>query len=269
MKTPESIMERILLSASMAAILAASTACTVKEDRDTCPCSLAVSFSDPDASGPVALLGWESETVFRDQVLIEDCRPEWTKSVRKGVFILSACKGIAGSSIPMGHVIRIPTNCQADSLYAYFEKVDATGDRAHASVFFRKQFATVFLDTRKSDETIRGCRFQVEGNTCGFDVLDFSPIAGPFLFEPVPATEEALVAFRIPRQADDSLMVTICPEDSPEVCLPLGEYIRQLGYDWKVEELQDIYLSIDLARGTVDLRIADWEEGTVLPLVEQ
>ena len=262
-------MERILLSASLAAILAACAACTVKEDRDVCPCSLTVSFSDPDASGPVELLGWDSETVFRYQVLIEDCRPEWTKSVRKGVFILSACKGTAGSSIPMGHVIRIPTNCQADSLYAYFEKVEATGDRAHANVIFRKQFATVFLDIRQSDETIRKCRFQVEGNTCGFDVLDFSPIAGPFLFEPAPVAEETIVTFRIPRQADDSLMITVYPEDSPEARFPLGEYIRQLGYDWKSEDLQDIYLSIDLVRGVVALRIADWEEGTVFPLVEQ
>ena len=262
-------MEKILLSASLAAILAVCAACTVKEDRDFCPCSLTVSFSDPDASGPVELLGWDSETVFRDQVLIEDCRPEWTKSVRKGVFILSASKGAAGSSIPMGHIIRIPTNCQADSLYAYFKKVEATGDRAHATVVFRKQFAIVFLDIPQSDETIHKCRFQVEGNTCGFDVLDFSPIAGPFLFEPVPVTGETVISFRIPRQADDSLMVTVSPEDSPEARFPLGEYIRQLGYDWKSEDLQDIYLSIDLVRGVVDLRIADWEEGTVFPLVEQ
>ena len=262
-------MDRILLPASLAAILAACPACTVKEDRDICPCSLTVSFSDPDASGPVELLGWDSETVFREQVLIEDCRPEWTKSVRKGVFILSACKGAAGNSIPMGHIIRIPTNCQADSLYAYFEKVEATGDRAHVNVVFRKQFATVFLDIRQSDETMRKCRFQVEGNTCGFDVLDFSPIAGPFLFEPAPVTGETIVTFRIPRQADDSLTATVFPEDSPEARFPLGEYIRQLGYDWKSEDLQDIYLSIDLVRGVVDLRIADWEEGTVYPLIEQ
>ena len=262
-------MERIRLSAFLAAILAACAACTVKEDRDICPCNLTVSFPDPDASGPVELLGWDSETVFRDQVLIEDCRPEWTKSVRKGAFTLSACKGIAESSVPMGHIIRIPTNRQADSLYAYFEKVNATGDWAHADVIFHKQFATVFLDIRQSDETIRECRFQVEGNSCGFDLLDFSPIVGPFLFEPVPVSGETVVTFRIPRQADGSLTITIYPQDSPEARFPLGEYIRQLGYDWKSEDLQDIYLSIDLIRGVADLRIADWEEGTAFLFVEQ
>jgi len=269
MKTPESIIARLLFLVFLAVILMACIACSVKEDRNPCPCSLTVSFSDPDITGPVEIMGWDSGTIFRNRVRIEDCRPEWSKSVRKGVFILSACKGIAESVILTGHEIRIPTNCQADSLYAYFEKVDATGDRAHADVSLRKQFATVFLDIRKSEETVHACRFQVEGNTCGFDVLDFSPIAGPFFFEPVPAMGETVVTFRIPRQADDSLTVNIQPEDAPSACFPLGEYIRQLGYNWKAEELQDIFLSIDLVRGLVDLRVADWEEETVFPLVEQ
>ena len=159
-------MDRILLSAFLVAIFTVCTACTVKEDRNPCPCSLTVTFSDPDATGSVELLGWDSETVFREQVRIEDCQPEWRKPIRKGVFILSACKGLANGSIPTGHEIRIPVNSQADSLYAFFEEVDATGDYAHANILFHKQFATVFLDILKTEETIRTYRFQVEGNTC-------------------------------------------------------------------------------------------------------
>ena len=147
--------------------------------------------------------------------------------------------------------------------------MDATGDYAHANVVLRKQFASVFLDIRKTEETVHACHFQVDGNTCGFDVLDFSPITGPFRFEPVPALGETVVTFRIPRQADDSLAITIDPEDAPKVRFPLGEYIRHLGYNWKAEELQDIFLSIDLARGLIDLRVADWEEKTEIPLIEQ
>ena len=263
------MMDRILLSATLAALLAACAACTVKEDRGPCPCILTVSFMDPDVTGPVELLGWDSETVFRERTRIEDCRPEWTKPVRKDVFTLSACKGVVDSTVPIGHEIRIPANCQADSLYAYFEEVDATGDLAHADVSFRKQFATVFLDIRKTTETVRACRFQVDGNTCGFDLLDFSPLAGLFHFEPVPTMGETAVTFRIPRQVDDSLTVTIQPEGSPAACFPLGEYIHRLGYNWKAEELQDIFVSIDLVRGLADLQIADWEEGTAFPLIEQ
>ena len=112
-------------------------------------------------------------------------------------------------------------------------------------------------------------QFQVEGNSCGFDLLDFSPVAGKFRCEPRPLEGESIVTFRVPRQGDNSLAVTIHPEGSTTNRFPLGEYIDRLGYSWKTEELQDIYVAIDLARGLVDVRVADWEEGTTFPLIEQ
>ena len=227
------------------ALLAAGTACTVKEDRGPCPCYLQVSFTDPDAIGEAQLLGWDHDQLFRDHVRIEEARPAWTKPVRKGMLVLSACVGM-DESYSEGHQMRIPSGSQADSLYAWFEEVDATGDLAYAKVSFRKQFATVFLDIRKPADVVRSCRFDVEGNSCGFDLLDFSP----------------------PRQSDQGLSVTILPKEGPSARFPLGEYIERLGYNWKTEELQDIYVAIDLVRGLVDVRVEDWEEGTVFPLVE-
>ena len=147
--------------------------------------------------------------------------------------------------------------------------MDATGDLASASVTFRKQFATVFLDIRKSPDIVQTCRFRVEGNSCGFDLLDFSPVEGPFRCEPLPRAGESIVTFRVPRQGDTRLTVTILPEGSVPARFPLGEYIDRLGYSWKTEELQDIYVAIDLARGLIDVRVADWEAGTTFPLIEQ
>ena len=259
-------MDRLLIPACLA-LLAAGTACTVKEDRGPCPCYLQVSFTDPDAAGEAELLGWDDDRLFRDRVRIEEARPAWTKPVRKGMLVLSACTGMV-ESFPEGRQMRIPPGSQADSLYAWFEEVDATGDIAYAKVSFRKQFATVFLDIRKPADVVRSCRFDVEGNSCGFDLLDFSPVSGTFRFSPVPRDGEEVVTFRVPRQGDSGLSVTIRPEGAPSARFPLGEYIDRLGYSWKTEELQDIYVAIDLVRGLVDVRVADWEEGTVFPLVE-
>ena len=244
-------MNRLLIPACLA-LLAAGTACSVKEDRGPCPCYLQVSFTDPDAAGEAELLG---------------C-PYWTKPVPKGMLSLSACTGYR-ESFAEGRQMRIPPGSEADSLYAWSGEVDATGDLAHASVTFRKQFATVFLDIRKSADIVRTCRFLVEGNACGFDLLDFSPVAGTFRCEPVPRAGESIVTFRVPRQGDNGLQVTIHPEGSTAARFPLGAYIDRLGYNWKSEELQDIYVAIDLARGLIDVRVADWEEGTTFPLIEQ
>jgi len=258
-------MDRLLIPCL--ALFAATLSCTVKEDRGPCPCYLQVTFTDPEASGPVELMGWNGSMLFRDRVRIEDCRPHWARPVEKGTLVLSACKG-TGYVVPELHRAAIPVNCQADSLYAYHGMVDATGETACAEVSLRKQFATVFLDIRKPAEVVRTCRFLVEGNTAGFDLLDFAPVPGLFHYQPEPADGEEIVTFRIPRQADDALQVTIRPGDGPAARFPLGEYIRQLGYSWKSEELQDIYVAVDLARGLVELRVADWEQGALFPTVE-
>lgn len=260
-------MDKLLIPACLI-LLAANTACTIKEDRGPCPCFLQVSFTDPDATGEAELLGWDDDRLFRDRIRIEEARPVWTKPVRKGMLVLSACTGM-DKSFPEGHQMRIPPGSQADSLYAWFEEVDATGDLAYARVSFRKQFATVFLDIRKPADVVRSCRFDVTGNSCGFDLLDFSPVTGAFRFSAEPGAGEEIVTFRVPRQGDSGLTVTICPEGAPSASFPLGEYIDRLGYSWKTEELQDIYVAVDLVRGLVDVRVADWEEGTVFPLVEQ
>ena len=265
-------MDRMLIATCLA-LLAAGTACSIKEDRGPCPCYLHVSFTDPEATGEAELMGWGDDRVFRDRIRIEEARPAWTKPVPKGILTVSACTGIR-EAFAEGHQMRIPPGSEADSLYAWSGEVDATGDLAYARVTFRKQFATVFLDIRKSAEVVRSCRFLVEGNACGFDLLDFSPVEGKFRCEPVPDNDPStssgtVVTFRIPRQADTGLTVTITPEGSVPARFPLGEYIDRLGYNWKTEELQDIYVSIDLARGLVDVRVADWEHGAEFPLVEQ
>ena len=260
-------MDRMFIPACLA-LLVSGMACTIKENRDPCPCYLQVSFTDPGASGEAEMLGWRDDRLFRDRVRIEESRPCWSKSVPKGMLTLSACTGIA-EAFAEGREMRIPPGSQADSLYAWFEEVDATGDLAYANVSFRKQFATVFLDIQKPDDVVSSCRFLVEGNSCGFDLLDFSPVYGPFRFAPVPREGERVVSFRIPRQGDTELTVTIQPEEAVAARFLLGEYIDRLGYNWKAEELQDIYVSVDLVRGLADVRVADWEEGAVFPLVEQ
>ena len=260
-------MDRIISLTGLAALVIACSGCTVKEDRGPCPCYLQVSFTDPEEAGAAQLLGWNGSPLFRERVRIEACRPCWSKPVEKGILTVSACKGI-DKTVPELHQITIPIHCQADSLYACFEEVDATGDVATARMTLRKQFATVFLDIQKPAETVRSCRFVVEGNTSGFDLLDFSPVPGPFRFLPVPEDGKDIVTFRVPRQADDSLRITIQPGDGLEARFPLGDYIRQLGYSWKTEELQDIYVSIDLVRGLVDIRVAEWEQGAEFPMIE-
>ena len=111
--------------------------------------------------------------------------------------------------------------------------------------------------------------FLVEGGTCGFDLHTFAPVPGGFRWEGRTAEGERIVRFRIPRQSDDSLSLSLRHDGAPAGSYPLGEYIARLGYDWNAEELQDIYVTIDQVLGLVTVSVSDWEDGAVFHLVEQ
>lgn len=248
--------------------------CTVKEDRMPCPCYLNVSFQDRETvRDSVSLLGWNTAEMFCDEILVEDYDPYWIKPVHKGTFGFSAFRGI-GAGMKSGHFAEIAPGNQADSLYAYHDQIEAVGDMVYTDVTFHKQFCTVFLDVCKSAEQMKDYWFYVTGNTCGFDLLDFVPMGGPFRFEPEAVDGARIVSFRIPRQVDDSMMLTIYyspGEDRPERLgdFPLGKYIVRTGYDWSTVDLQDVYVTIDLVIGQVIINVEGWEEGAVFTFIEQ
>ena len=263
---------------TLAALTAGSllAGCTVKEDREPCPCYLNVSFADREKvpeGAEVDLLGWREAELFRAGIEIAEYDPYWVRGVHKGFLTLSAYRGV-DKVRDDGHLVLIAPGNQADSLYAFHEEVDCTGDMAYSEVVFRKQFCTVHMDILRSAAQLRDFRFLVEGNTCGFDLLDFQPVGGAFRCEPAPESGARVVDFRIPRQADDSMTVTLWyrQEDGGYQDLgtfPLGKYIVRTGYDWKAEELQDVYVVIDLVLGMVTIGVDGWEHGQTFMYYEQ
>ena len=263
-------MRRIInkgLLAVLLVLLPVFVGCTVKEDRVPCPCYLNVSFTHREAiSHPVTLIGWDANEVFRETINVAEHDPYWVRAVQKGTLTLAACMGASTSRL-LGHQVTIPSGSQADSLYAYHMDVDCTGEMAYAEVTLRKQFATVRVDLLQTAAQMREFKFNVEGTSCGFDLLDYSAVEGAFRFSPV-ATGRT-VDFRIPRQADDALTLEIIHQGERLGLFPLGKYILRTGYDWNAEELQDIFITIDLVLGQVIVRVADWQEGVVFKLIEQ
>lgn len=249
--------------------------CSVKEDRTPCPGYLFVSFVDGDKyPGRIGMIGYaDGEQIFHDSVFAAECDPYWIKAVRKNIIRLGSYTGI-DQSYCREHSIVIEQGNQADSTYSFFQEVDCLGDEAYVDVTFHKQFCTVHLDIDQSAEDMQRFIFEVTGNSCGFDVLSFKPVAGPFHFEPKAVEGERVVDFRIPRQKDMELKLKLwyvnprtgIKEDMG--VYPLASYIAKTGYDWETEDLQDVYIRIGLTIGSVTVSIQGWEDGIVIPLIE-
>lgn len=253
-----------------------ASSCSVKENRETCPCYLKVSLAENQAvpaDANIGLLGWNDAEMFRAGIRVPDFDPYWERGIHKGHFLLSAFRGVEKAKNE-GHRVTIPLGEQSDSLYAYHSEVDASGEIAYAEISFRKQFCTVHLDILCSPAEMQEFRFLVEGNTCGFDLLNFEAVPGEFRCEPVPEKGARVVDFRIPRQTDDSMTVSLFMKMGDGAygkvaAFPLGQYIVRTGYDWKAEELQDIYITIDLVLGQILIMVEGWENGQTFTYYEQ
>jgi hypothetical protein len=242
----------------MLPFLACMVSCTVKEDRSVCPCILEVYFTGRDLTkDPVILAGWNDYRVFDETIRMSDCPEVYKRKVPRSMLSFGAVSGLVSSVID-GHTVRIPVGCECDSLYGYCDHVDCMGEKARTTVEFHKQFATVNLGILHSDLSDEDCTFLVSSGSCGIDMLACRALEGEFWFEPA-LIEGNRMHFRLPRQYDGSLSLTVRDRVGNDVVFPLGRYILAIGYDWNATDLQDIYLTLDINRGKVSVGIADWE----------
>ena len=273
------LIKVISLGALLTGGLLQLTSCSVKEDRTPCPAYLNVSLVEEQkewVKEPVQMVGYGVEERFRNGVPVEEYDPYWTKAVRKEMLMLSAHIGTR-TSAANGHHILIPIGQQCDSLYAFQEMVDCTGDEAFSEVTLHKQFCTVSVDLMKpatGPNAISNYRFLVEGNTCGFDLHDFQPVGGAFRIEPMVPEGERILSFRVPRQQDESLSlkVWLMMGDDRRVevgTFAIGHLIKRMGYDWTAIDLEDIFITIDLINGFITVSVADWEHGMTFTFIEQ
>ena len=64
----------------------------------------------------------------------------------------------------------------------------------------------------------------------------------------------------LPRQWDDSLLMKVDTGDKVVKTFPLGQYIRESGYDWNTPDLEDITIDLDIAVTHLSVVIQGWEK---------
>lgn len=268
-------MKNRLLIYSLA--LAALLSCSVKEKRDVCPGYLTVNIIDDGRiNTKVGMVGWNDSQLFRHE---HDTKTEglrWVKTVMKQDFTFGAWCGHR-TAVDKGHCIEIPYGDQCDSLYAFYAPV-SLGETYSVDVKLKKQFVTVRLDLNQSAASMRALTFRVVGNTNGFDLYGFTPTEGTYFYEfntSVMKTKassdvvERTASFRVPRQIDDSLdLEVISPIGAPLNTIHIGQIVKQMGYDWNRDELDDIFISIDFQYAIVEITVEGWEDGIILNWIE-
>lgn len=272
--------------------------CSVKEDRDLCPCALVLEFPREDAERlqdgvTVCMRGYSDDGFSLCDTLLasraaSDGSPDtisdkgsYSYVVPKGDIDLAvaySADGLAGELNSSGRWIEIDEGRPCPSIWTCCEKVSAMADRVTVPVRLHKNFCRIDIQVRDVDGEEFPFKLRVRGNVNGY-CLDGKPARGAFLCDAERSETEGSgtesdgddsgtasestgsghgYAVTVPRQTDDSMILEIVTDDGVAKSFAIGNYIAASGYDWTSADLKDICLEIDYARTVISFTIDKW-----------
>ena len=220
--------------------LVALVSCSVKEDRSDCPCWLTV-----EAPKAISLNAW-----FGSHQILDNHRGGFVDhTVPRGIVEIIASYGKFAAE--EGH--------QMDSLFAQRALVNTDGETAGHTVRLNKNFTTVELDFKDEDDGLTVYDLLAIGTVSGVDERTLEPVEGIFRHVPDPVEDGRGYAFRVPRQKDNSLALTLSYDGNVVEVIDLGYLIARSGFDWKSESLGDVSILCDLPAHTFTITVKEWE----------
>ena len=264
------VMNRLLFVMWMAGMLFLSS-CSIKEDRDGCPCWMTVEMPDrvgQDGSVVLRLRGNSDEDAINYEYQV-------TEEVKASVGALEyeVPRGAVGVSAVNPVRLTIPVGEQMDSLYGFFKMYHTRCESVLCDVDLHKEFCTVSF-TLGEDGYTSPYDIEVWGNVAGVSAWDLMPVQGDFRYAPVQ--KNGVYQVRVPRQVDNSLELVMLEipgqagNDGERAIvdrLPLGEYIARSGYDWNAEDLADVSVALDLEMQQVMITVSGWDGVVVMDIV--
>ena len=266
------VMNRLLFVMWMAGMLFLSS-CSIKEDRDGCPCWMTVDLSDVAESrwkSPEVQSGIDYHSVTKplkssqhvaESVVLrlrgnsdEDAinyEYQVTEAVKAdagaleyevprgavGVSAVALGREIPGQAGYDGDEIRIPVGEQMDSLYGFFKMYHTRCESVLCDVDLHKEFCTVSF-TLGEDGYTSPYDIEVWGNVAGVSAWDLMPVLCEFRYAPMQ--KNGVYQVRVPRQVDNSLELVML------------EIPGQAGYDGERTVVDRLPLGEYIARSGYD-----------------
>ena len=250
-------------SATILTVILVAAACSVQEERAGCPCRLEIDmmlFSEYTTRATVAV--WNGADAWQETAPVSET---YVRNVKKGEILSSVWSGRQEGQLS-GTRLVMPPRAEPDSLRIFHAWLDCQEETCRIKAVPHKQFCRVTLRVIRDKETPYPYQFYVESDCCGMDLQDLSPVTGDHVF-PVREQTDGIFAFTLLRHRPASDIVLAIYDEKERVdTLPLGDWMREAGYDWEAEDLSDITFTLDYARQRVGIVLSDWREGRILQL---
>ena len=233
--------------------------CSVKEQRDDCPCYLVLDFSEVDEymyNDIRVFLADSDKPVYEHSSTFDDVWPEYAFYVPRSQQLSVNIYSGEGDCFDESKGIMIPYGEQCPRIYMYSTVLDTGCETLRDTVCLHKNHCVLDLYLEK-EELAPQYDLCIKGNICGYGMKG-QPVRGEFSYRPAgnPSNGYQLC---IPRQSDASLVLEI--DDGSEVLktFALGEYIVAGGYDWDAPDLEDLTVHVNWTYTNVILTISGWD----------
>ena len=230
--------------------------CSVKENRDVCPCKLVLDFSEVDTMSVKSVELFVKDrggVILNDVVVKEEFSEDYLAYVPRTGLDFCAWSG-RGDALAENLVIPYGEDCP--SVYIHSSYIDADGESVSETVVMRKSFCRMTLDVKMA--ILPPVGLSLIGNVDGYGA-DGKPSLGDFMVRMNPEGDNVF-NIRLPRQLDDSLILEVDTGDESVKKFPIGYYIAESGYDRNAPDLEDIYIDLDLAVTHMSIVIQGWEK---------
>jgi len=257
-----------LLAALLAAVSLAG--CSVKEDRDGCPCWVSVNVDRFIAAGHHSghVLYSSSEGVYNDTT-------DFNAHIGTGYGITVpreqvSCAVVAGctqASRFSRDVVYTAYHAEADPLFAYSETFTRKSDEYTVTAVPHKQYCRIsFKHVDRDMGVAYPYVFRISCKYNGYNLTTRLPEPGEYVW--VAAQDrQGLYSMNVPRQGSYEMLFEVLQlksadrwEAVPVYAKELGEEIRKAGYDWTAEDLADMEVTVDFSSMTSTVSVRDWEE---------
>lgn len=233
-------------------------ACSVKEDRDVCPCRLVIDMGEVDT----AVVRYAELVVttsdgfcLRDTLEAKEFGDGCVVEVPRGYVGVGVYFGAAGSVRDDGR-LGIDYGNECPHVYMHSALVKADGEVVEEDILMRKNHCIMTIQVQSEKDF--PFRLEAKGHIDGYE-SGGKPSVGKFMYA-MHADEEGVCRMALPRQTDDSLVLEVHDDSGVLRTFALGEYVAASGYDWGEEDLKDITVSLDYALTRVVISVGDWRD---------
>ena len=250
---------------AVAAIVMLAIACSVKEDRDACPCRLVLDMDYVDTSivkCAEVVLTTSDGFCYRDTLNTEDFVAGYVVDVPRGEVGVGVYWG-ASDSVDDGGRLLIDYGDECPHVYMHSSRIMAVGESVVETVRMRKNHCVMTIQVLSEKDF--PFRLEAKGWIDGYE-SGGKPSVGEFMYA-MYADDDGACQLVLPRQTDSSLALEVHDDSGVLRSFALGEYVTASGYDWDSVDLKDITISLDYALTRVIIKVEEWTQEQVFNVI--